>query len=170
MDFLELAKKRYSVRSFKPDAVSDEIIAKIVEAGIVAPTAVNYQPIHITVVKSKNGLEKIKKCTKSHFDAPLTFIVSADNRFEWKRPFDGKVSGNIDASIVGTHMMLEAADLGIGSTWVMFFDPDVVKNEFSLPEYLEPIALFPMGYPSDSAAPSDRHGKYRAYDELVSFE
>ena len=66
-------------------------------------------------------------------------------------------------------MMLEAADLGIGSTWVMFFKPDVVKAEFDLPDNFEPVVCLPMGYPSDEAKPAPLHSQYRDYGDLVTF-
>ena len=169
MDFLELAKKRYSVRSFKNESISDEIIRKIIDAGYVAPTACNRQPFKIIAISSEEGLAKFKRCTDCHFNAPLAFIVCSDLNIAWQRSFDGKRSGDVDASIVATHMMLEAADLGIGSTWVMFFKPDVVKAEFDLPDNFEPVVCLPMGYPSDEAKPAPLHSQYRDYGDLVTF-
>ena len=170
MDFLELAKSRYSVRSFRADAVPEEIVSKIIEAGYVAPTACNRQPVLITAVTSAAGIEKFRRCTECHFNAPLAFIISCDRSMDWKRSYDGKKSGDVDASIVTTHMMLEAASLGIGSTWVMYFIPEAVKEEFSLGDDIEPIALLPMGYPAENAAPSPLHSKFRPLADMVSFE
>lgn len=169
MDFLALAGKRYSVRSFKSDPVPQEIIDKILDAGLAAPTACNIQPQKITVVNSEEGLARFRKCTECHFHAPLAFIVSYDKTLCWRRKFDGKESGDIDASIVATHMMLEAADLGIGSTWVMFFIPEAVKTEFCFSEDLEPVALLVMGYPAENAAPAAKHFLCRNREEIVSY-
>lgn len=168
MDFLTLAKERYSVRRFKPDPVPDEIVNKIIEAGLVAPTACNIQPEKIVVIRSEEGLEKLRRVTECHFGAPLAFLVSYDASLIWRRKFDGKSSGDIDASIVGTHMMLEAWSLGIGSTWVMYFIPEAAKCEFGLSETEEPVALLVMGYPADDAAPSRLHSLYRDRKEIVS--
>lgn len=167
MEFLELAKSRYSCRSFKTDKISQDIIDKILEAGYVAPTACNNQPIKIKVLESDKALNKLKKCTDCHFNAPLAFIICYDKTLCWNRPFDGKNSGDVDASIVTTHMMLEAYSLGIGSTWVMFFNPDNVKKEFNFNGDLEPVAILPVGYPSDSAKPSPRHTSYRPKTEII---
>ena len=169
MDFLELAKARYSVRSFDKTPVPPEITEKIVEAGLAAPTAHNYQPQKIIVVSSEDGPARFRKCTPCHFNAPLAFIVSYDKNICWNREIDGKSSGDIDASIAATQMMLEAADLGIGSTWIMYFDPDAVKTEFAFPDNLEPVALFAMGYPAADAEPSPKHFSRKDPAEIVSY-
>lgn len=166
MDFLELAKQRYSVRSFRPDSVPEELIEKILEAGNAAPTACNRQPVRIIAAKSPEALEKFRRCTECHFNAPLGFVICADSSREWARSYDGKRSGDIDAAIVTTHMMLEAAALGLGTTWVMYFNPEAVRAEFELPGNLEPVALLPAGYPAENAKPSLSHTMFRPREEL----
>lgn len=166
MDFYKLAKERYSVRKFKDIPVPQEIIDKILEAGNLAPTAHNNQPQEIIVVNSKNGLSTLKKCTECHYNAPLAFIISYNKDKSWKREYDGQDSGDIDASIVTTHMMMEAAELGIGSTWVMYFIPEAVKTEFALPDNIIPVVILVMGYPD--AEPSVNHSKRRNLEEYVS--
>ena len=169
MDFLKLAADRYSVRKFKPDPVSPELIDKILKAGQLAPTACNFQPQKILVLRSPEALEKLKKCTECHFNAPLAMIVCNDGSRSWTRPYDGKSSGDVDASIVTTHLMLEAAELGLGSTWVMFFIPEAVKAEFALPEGVEPVAILPMGWPTEDASPSPKHGESCPMEDMVEF-
>lgn len=169
MSFLDLAKARYSVRSFKPEPVAQEAIDKILEAGNVAPTACNKQPQRIIAVKSEEGLALLRKCTECHFNAPLAFIVCHDKSLCWTRPFDGKTSGDIDASIVAAHMMLEAAELGVGSTWAMYFIPEAVRTEFELDESVEPTAILVMGYPSDDAKPAANHSAKKDIAETVEY-
>lgn len=169
MEFLDLAKNRYSVRKFTSEPVSDADIEKILEAAYVAPTACNKQPQKIFVVKSAEGLEKFRRCTECHFNAPLGFIICCDKSACWKRSFDGKLSSDVDASIVTTHMMLEAAALGLGSTWVMYFIPEAVRTEFDLPDDMEPIALLPVGHPASDAQPSPQHTSFRNKAETVEY-
>ena len=169
MAFLDLAKARYSVRSFKPDAVPAALVEQILTAARVAPTACNNQPQKILVIQSAEALEKLKKCTPCHFNAPLAFLICNDSTRSWTRPFDGKSSGDVDSSIVATHMMLAAADVGVGSTWVMFFDPAAVRTEFALAENLEPIALLPMGFPAEDAVPAGKHSEFRDDADVVEF-
>ena len=169
MDFLELAENRFSVRSFSNKKVEKEVIEKILRAGQVAPTACNRQPQRIFVIESDEALEKLKKCTTSHYNAPLAFLFCYDKNECWERSYDGKPSGDIDASIVCTHMMLEASNLGVGSTWVMHYIPEAVKEEFELPDNLESTAILVMGYPADDAVPNPRHSENKSLDELVKF-
>lgn len=153
MDFLQLAKERYSMRKFSDKKVEKEKLDLILEAGRVAPTAVNYQPQRILVIDSEENLAKLKLCTPYHFHAPLALLVCYDSTTSWKRSYDKEDMGVIDASIVTTHMMLMAEELGLGSTWVGHFNPDIMKETFELPEYLVPVALLPLGYPRSDSAP-----------------
>lgn len=169
MEFEDLVKSRFSVRKFKDRKVEKEKIEKIVEAGQIAPTACNRQPQRIFVIGSEEGLAKLRKCTGSHYNAPLAMLVCFDRNECWKREYDGKASGETDASIVCTHMMLAAADQGIGSTWVMHYIPEAVKTEFSLPDELESVALLVMGYPEDGTVPSPMHYEVRPLSETVRY-
>lgn len=169
MDFLELAEKRFSVREFSDKKVEKETVEKILRAGQVAPTACNYQPQRIYVFESDEALETLKKCTRCHFNEQLAILVCFDKDECWKRSYDGKPSGDIDAAIVCTHMMLEAASLGVGSTWVMHYIPEAMRVELKLPEKLESTALLLMGYPKDGVSPNPLHYKTKPLTETVTF-
>ena len=169
MTFLELAKNRYSLRNFSSKPVEKEKLDLILAAGRIAPTACNIQPQKILVLQSPAAMEKLKKCTPCHFEAPMALIVCYDQSTSWKRPFDKKDHGDIDASIVCAHMVFEAAELGLGSTWVCYFDPEAVIKEFSLPENIIPSAILPLGYASDGAEPAPMHAQRKPIGETVSF-
>lgn len=169
MDFLELAKKRYSVRMFRKASVEQEKIEKILEAGRVSPTAVNKQPQRILVLKEQEELEKLKNCTKFTFDAPLVFVICYDKTVSWKRRLDGKESGEIDASIVATHMMLEACQLEIGTTWVGSFDPKCVRESYAIPENYEIVCLLVAGYEEEGTKPNPMHEERFPMDYTVKY-
>lgn len=173
MDFLSLAKKRYSVRSYTNQKVEQEKLDTILEAAHVAPTGGNCQPQHLIVVQSDDGLKKIAKAANI-YNAPLAIIVCSDTEKTWTRPFDGKKLTDIDAAIITDHMMMEATDLGLGSVWVCYFKPDVLKAEFGLPSNLEPINILVLGYSDTSreaVLSADRHNKMRKpLSATVSFE
>lgn len=170
MNFIEIAKKRYSVRSYTDKTVEAEKLDKILEAAHVAPTAANRQPVRLIVVESKDGLEKIGKGAEL-YGAPLAIIVCADHSRAWVRPYDKKQTADIDASILTDHMMLQATELGLGSVWICYFKPDVIRNEFELPDNLEPINILAIGYSDEEAADPERHSETRiSVKELVSYE
>lgn len=159
MDFLTLAKKRYSVRAYTKQKVEKEKLDAILEAAHVAPTGGNCQPQHLIVVQSDEGLRKIGKATNI-YGAPLAIIVCSDTNKVWTRPFDGKKLTDIDASIITDHMMMEATYLGLGSVWVCYFKPDILKAEFKIPDNLEPVNILVLGYADTSrekALSADRH-------------
>lgn len=169
MDFLKLAAERYSVRKFKDKPIEQESIDKILTSAQIAPTGCNYQPQRILVINNEEALAKLKECTRCHFDAPCAMLICYNKDECWTRPYDGNQSGIVDASIVTTHMMLQAWELSVGSTWVMHFNPFKMREAFAIPENIEPVALLVMGYPADDAKPNERHTQFRPLEETVFF-
>lgn len=169
MEFSKLAQERYSVRKFDSKPVEKEKLEMVLNAGKVAPTAHNNQPQRLLVIESEEALEKLKGCTNLHFGAPMAVLVCYDKNVCWERSFDNADSGQIDASIITTHMMMQAADIGLGTTWVMHFDPSLMIKAFSLPDNFVPVALLPIGYPAADAAPSPMHEKRVPIDETVFY-
>ena len=169
-DFLSLAADRYSVRSFQPTHLPQEIIDKLLEAAKLAPTGCNNQPQRILILNTDASLEVLKNCTKCHFNAPTAMLICYNREECWTRKYDGAQSGVTDASIVATHVILEAADLGIGATWVMHFDPAAIREAYHIPQQVEPVALLVMGYPASDAKPMHFHEEYRDMSELVVYD
>ena len=170
MDFLQLAAARYSVRKFEERPLENGTMQAILRAGMLAPTAHNEQPQRVLVIEGREGLEKLDRCTKCRFGAPAALLVCYDKDACWRRErYDGKPSGEVDAAIVTTHMMLAAASLGVGTTWVMHFDPAAVRTEFALPAAYEPVAILVMGYPAPDAAPAPGHSAFKPEEELVFY-
>lgn len=170
MDFIEIAKKRCSIRSYTNQKVEPEKLEKILEAAHVAPTAANLQPVRLLAVQSEEGLARLGKAADI-YGAPLAIIVCADHDKAWVRPFDKKQTGDIDASILTDHMMLQATELGLGSVWVCYFKPDVLRREFDLPANLEPVNILVIGYADEDFADPERHSQMRIpMNELVSYE
>ncbi len=157
MDFLELAEKRYSCRKFQDKPVEEDKINALLKAAQLAPTAVNFQPQRILVLTDKNKIDSLdaNKCTRYTFNAPLLMVVCYDTKKSWKRKYDNADEGIVDASIVTTHMMLEATALGLASTWVGSFNPVIAKSVLNIPDSYNVVALLPIGYPAEE--PSDKH-------------
>lgn len=170
MGFLELAKERFACRDYADKKVEKEKLEKILEAGRISPTAANMQPQRLLVIQEETGLEKLKKGTDV-YQAPLVIIVCGDREKVWKRPFDGKNMVDIDTSIVTTHMMLEAKELGLDTVWICYFKPDVIRAEFNIPENLEPVNILAIGYGNGNKADTERFDKVRRpLSETVFYE
>ncbi len=169
MDFLELAKERYSCRKMNEKSVEKEKIEKILQAGILAPTATNAQPYKIWVVESEDAKKRLAEANRYIFGAEIFFIVGAKKDAAWVRKFDNHNFAEIDASIVATHMMLEITDLGLATTWVGHFDEPKLKEVMPELKDYELIAIFPVGYPAEDALPNERHNIRRSIEEAVDF-
>lgn len=170
MEFLELAKERYSVRSFSDRPVEQEKLDLILEAAHVAPTGKNSQPWRIYVLKSEEALEKINGLCRCIFGAPIVLLFTYDREEEWHSPYEEDIHAGVeDVSIVATHAMLEAWELGVGSIWVNLFHNSEVERAFGIPERERSVLLMPLGYAADDAKPSGLHTAYRLLDELVTY-
>lgn len=170
MDFLNLAKKRYACRKYTTQKVEREKIDQILEAGRIAPTGANRQPQRLVVIESQEGMERLARCTRD-FDAPLAILVCADKSEVWTRKYDGKQIADIDATIITDHMMLQAASLGLDTLWICMFKPEVVREEFNLPESYEPVNILLVGYGDEEPASPDRHNETRKkIEETVFYE
>ncbi len=167
MDFLDLAEKRYSCRSYADKKVEQEKIDKILKAANLAPTARNQQPVKLKVISSPEDLERLKEVTPCHFNAPLAILTNFLDEDCWHRPENGQSSGFVDASIVETHMMLEAADLGLGTCWVLKFSQEKAKELYNLPDEFTPAGLLIIGYPSEGDKPNQRHFERKGERELT---
>ena len=167
MDFEKVINERFSTRSFKSDVVSDELITKILEAGRIAPTAKNKQPQKIYVVKSSDGLNKIDQVSPCRYNAPVVLLICSDKSIAWR---SGDYSTyEMDATIVATHMILEATNIGLNSVWVEMFDKKKTKELFNLEENIEPICLIPIGYKEDGVVPSPMHTSKKSLEEMVKY-
>ena len=169
MNFAELSAQRYSLRKFSDRPVEDALLQQVLEAGRNAPTAHNNQPQRIFVFRSPEALEKADACMDCHFHAPVVIGVGYDPKESWHREHDGKDHGEIDAAIAVTQMMLQAADLGLGTTYVGMFDPEKLTAAFPEMAGLVPIAMLPLGYPAEGAHPARLHTDRKPMEQLVKY-
>lgn len=166
MEFLELAKKRYSVRAYKSKPVEYDKLQNILEAARIAPTAANRQPFQLIIIPTKGREEELKLIyNKSWFvQAPLVICVCAIPSESWVRR-DGKSYFGVDAAIVMDHIILAATSLGLGTCWVGAFDPDEARRILQIPADQEPVAFTPLGYPDDQPQIKKR----KPIEELIRY-
>ena len=169
MNFTELMNARYSVRKFSDKAIEPEKLEKILQAGRMAPTAKNLHPEKIYVLRSEEAMEKARALTRCVYGASTVLLVCYDEERAWHSDSRvGYISGEMDASIVTTHMMLQAAELGIGSCWVGLFNDKEVSAAFNLPANIKPVALMPMGY-ADCGPNENLHLCPRPEEETIAY-
>lgn len=169
MSFQDLIRNRYSVRAYKPDPVPDDLLAQVLEAGRLAPTAANKQPFRIIVIHTKGREAELSRIYHREWfvQAPLILCVCTVRAEAWRRAmYDGKSHADVDATIVMDHMILAAADLGLGTCWIAAFDPAAAREILGIPDEVEPVLFTPLGFPADQPKPKER----RPLAELVKYE
>ena len=172
MTFLDLVRRRYSVRAYRPDPVPDDLLATVLEAGRLAPTASNRQPFRIIVVQTRGRESELRRIYDSEWfvQAPLILCVCAVPSEAWRRTmYDGRSHADVDSAIVMDHLTLAAADLGLGTCWIAAFDPTAAREVLAIPDEGEPMLFTPLGFAADES-PSPRHAERRPLDELVRHE
>ena len=170
MEFTQVVNQRYSCKNYDPSKPVDAAkLAEILEAGRVAPTAKNFQEQKIYVIRSEEGLAKIDKATPCRYKAPNCVVVAFDRDHVFTYPGGKRDSGVEDATIVATHMILAAANAGVDSCWVNFFDPDQLAKELGLPENEEILMIMDLGYAAPGAGPLPNHGSRKPLADTVAY-
>lgn len=170
MSFMDLCKERHSVRRYDTRPVEEEKLDQILEAGRLAPTACNYQPQRIFVIKSEEARAKLAAITRMTYGAPVVLMICYDKNESWKNTpqtfgevYDG---GEMDACIVGTQMMNMATELGLGTLWARGFNAQTIHDAFGLPENIVVSFLLDVGYPSEQSV--NRHTPRKPLNETVT--
>ena len=169
MEFKEVVKSRYSCKKYSARQIEPEKLQAILEAGRLAPTAKNLQEQHVYVLQSADALAKIDAVTPCRYGAPTVLVVAFDSSNVFTYPGGKRDSGAEDSAIVATHMILAAADEGIDSCWVNFFDPEKLAEILGLPENEEVLMVMDLGYASEGAGPLPNHTSRKALEETITY-
>jgi nitroreductase len=171
MQFNELAKRRYSCRKYKPVPVEKDQLLQVLEAGRIAPSAVNYQPWYFIVIEDQDNLKRVRQCYARTWleSAPVLIIICGDHKTSWKRD-DGKDHCDVDVAIAVDHMTLAATSLGLATCWVCKFNARLCSEILGLPEFIEPIVILPLGYPADETNPDRHTGLRKPLESIVKME
>ena len=166
MIFLDLVKKRYSVRNYLSRTIEPEKMNYIMECVRLAPSAVNFQPWHFSIVTESEKLTGLKSTYTREWiqTAPCIIVACVDHQEAWHRKMDGKDHADVDIAIAVEHLCLAAAEQGLGTCWVCNFDASRCKEVMALPESWEPVVLIPIGYPAEENLPEKRR---KTLDEIV---
>jgi len=168
MDFFRVIQKRHSVRAYKTKPVPERLLQKVLNAAVLAPTAVNSQPFQIIVIHTTGREEELRRIyNKDWFiQAPVVLGICGIAGQAWVRKSDGKSYLMADVAIVVDHLTLAAAALRLGTCWIAAFDPIAAREVLGIPEDAEPMLFTPLGYPAGK--PGEK--KRKPLGELVRYE
>jgi nitroreductase len=167
MEFAELIQARYSVRAYKPDPIEDAKLQGVLQSACLAPTASNRQAFQLIVIRTSGREEELGRIYDRDWFAiaPIVICACGIPAENWVRK-DGKNYNDVDVAIAMDHLILAAADAGLGTCWIGAFDAGAAKEVLGLPEGVEPIAFTPLGYP----AVEPGRKKRKDLSELVRYE
>jgi nitroreductase len=168
VEFSELIKSRYSVRAYKPDPIADDKLQQVLEAARLAPTAANRQPFRIIVIRTEGRAADLQRIYPREWftQPPIVLCVCGVPAEGWVRGYDDKNYTYVDVAIAMDHLILAAANLGLGTCWIAAFDPAAAREVLGLPDGVEPVVFTPLGYPADEPRPKVR----KPLSDLVRYE
>ena len=167
MEFSDVIRKRYSVRSYKSDLVDEQKLQLVLEAARLAPTAANRQPFRLIVIHTAGRETELRRIYNQIWfvQAPLIICACSISNEAWVR-CDGKNYSDVDVAIAMVHLVLAATDVGLGSCWIAAFDPAAAREVLGLPDSMEPIAFTPLGYAANQIRPRRR----KTLAEIIKYE
>ncbi|MBM4241493.1 MAG: nitroreductase family protein [Euryarchaeota archaeon] len=163
MDVLEAISERRSIRKFKKKPVEDELLNRIIESGIWAPSAGNIQSWEVIVVKDSETKSKLAFAAYMRdfiAEAPVV-MVSCANEHRSSAIYGARGMDLYciqDAACAAQNMLLAIHALGLGACWIGAFDEETVRNILEIHEGVRPVALIPLGYPNEKPYPPIRRG------------
>ena len=168
MEYSDLIAARYSVRAYRPDPVEDDKLQLVLEAARLAPTAANRQPFQLVVMHTAGREAELGQIYRRPWfvQAPLLIAVCAISSQAWVRESDRFNARLLDAAIVADHLILAAANLGLGTCLIAAFNLEAARSVLRLPAEAEPVIFIPLGYPADQPSPKMR----KALADLVRYE
>lgn len=163
MELLEIIKSRRSIRKFQKKEIPEQIIDKLIESLIWAPSAGNLQSRKFYFVfaeKIKKDLAKAALGQDFIVQAPLVIVACTDDKISWRYGDRGKNLYSIcDVSASIQNLMLVAESENLGSCWIGAFDETKVAKILNLPVNLRPIVILPVGYPAEKPEVPSRISK-----------
>jgi nitroreductase len=157
MSFHDLIRARHSVRGYIPDPIPEEVLLRVLEAGRLAPTACNLQPIQLVVVTDPETRARMQAANRHDWfwSAPVILVGCAEPAKAWTRG-DGWNAAEVDLAIVMDHVILAATQEGLGTCWVCAFNEANAKAILGIPPEVRVVAMTPLGYPSAPPRPTAR--------------
>ena len=173
MDILKAIKKRRSVRGYLNKKIPKQVLDRVLEAARLAPTAANKQPFKLILVTDKSTKAKLVEASRKQTfiaEAPIVVVGCAFPGESYQNIGGTHTSEEIDISIVFDHLMLQAAEEGLGTCWIGAFDESKVKEILNIPSNVRVVGLTPLGYPSGGEFKSGKHLERKPLSKIVLYE
>jgi nitroreductase len=164
--FRRLVLSRVSVRHYEERSIPDADILAIVDAARRAPSAQNAQPWRFVAVTSPAARESLSHaCFSGIFSptrfaarAPLLIALCAERMglIEAGKSIRDRAMYQLDCGIAGEHLVLQAAELGLGTCWIGWFNRLAARRTLGVPWHVRVVALIAIGYPRAGASPQRR--------------
>jgi nitroreductase len=167
MELIRAIRERRSIRAYRDEPVEREKLLRVLEAGRLAPSSRNEQEWKFVVVQKKETIEKLyHACREEGFvkEAPVV-IAACGTKADYVMRC-GQPAHSIDVSIAVTHMILRAADLGLGTCWLGSFYEDKVKEALGIPPEVRVVAVVTLGYSRFQPQPTSR----KRLEDIVCFD
>ncbi len=162
---MEAIFKRRSIRKYSSEKVPEELIEKILRAGMAAPSAGNEQPWHFIIINDKDILHEIPKFhpySQMLKEASHAIVVCSDQSLLKYQGYWVQ-----DCAAATENMLLMAQDLGLGAVWLGVYPTEdrvkALKELLSLPEGITPFCIISLGYPGETKEPVDRFNPDRIH-------
>ena len=168
MEYSELIACRYSVRAYRSIPVEEPKLERVLEAARLAPTACNRQPFQIIVAHTAGRQAELGRIYHQPWfvQAPLILCAVGLPRESWVRSADQRRYLDVDVAIVMDHLILEAANQGLGTCWIAAFNAKAAREVLHLPDEVEPLIFTPLGYPTGAPGQKER----KPLEALVRYE
>lgn len=155
MEFMDVIIKRRSIRKYKSDPVSEEDIKYVVEAARLAPSWANSQCWKFVIITDAAVKTELVKAGQSWIErAPVIIAACADSSKPGTKVDQAYYM--LDVGIAMEHLILAAADKGLGTCWIGAFDEAAAKKALDVPDNIRVVALTPLGHPDESPNPRPR--------------
>lgn len=159
MEFMDVVKKRRSIRRYKPDPVPENILKQILETARLAPSGSHLQPWHFIVVKDSETKRKLDISSWAA-EAPIVIVGCTD-------PETSSRWHVVDLTIAFEHIVLAATNFGLGTCWIgkLGFD-ETIKEVLDIPSHMKVVAVTPLGYSDETPTPKAR----KSLSEIFHYE
>lgn len=163
MDAITAIKTRRSIRKYKDKPVPDDVIDRLLEAGMMAPSAGNQQPWHFIVIKDRKLLDAVPDAhpySDMITQVPVAIMVCGDPTLEKYKGFWVQ-----DCAAATMNILLAAHAMGLASVWLGVYPAgdrvEGIKKLFGLPENIYPLSLLPIGYADEEKPEPERFDRSR---------